>query len=390
MPIFKKEPQNENTRRADQPIVFGAASKSTKTLQLVDLAVALAKPDQPNVERKWLGHFNVPNRKRVLFITAKSNERAIARTFDKALEAHGTSLDDLKGWVRINALSVPRLARWEDLEALAADVAENGFDVVILDPLYPSLAGLESKMMEDRGAAIRDLFQAVQPAALIYSHHFTKSASRNHGEPPQLEDLTGSGLAESAGNWWLMRRNKAYEGSKKHDLVVLYGGRDGQAGRQRIVFDEDQWKFTVENFDEYRDSEWERKQNERFTKNRADEKQRTHDLLEYLSEQKKPLPKTTIRDKGRFGVKAYPMLARLEKEGRVRQAAYQDTGSRGQSGWEITDKGREQVKRGFEHGGLSTVAVESVRSVLLRPPNSHLGSLSSTQKPNVYELMPAC
>ena len=66
---------------SDQPILFGARSKAGKTTQLTDLSVALA------TNTKWLGHFVVPKRRRVLFITGESNKRAMARKIHRAIEA---------------------------------------------------------------------------------------------------------------------------------------------------------------------------------------------------------------------------------------------------------------------------------------------------------------
>ena len=68
---------------ADQPTVFGAASKATKTTQLVDLAVALA------TATPWLNNFKVSKRRKVLFITGESNYRAVSKRFLRALSAHG-------------------------------------------------------------------------------------------------------------------------------------------------------------------------------------------------------------------------------------------------------------------------------------------------------------
>ena len=322
---------------SDQPIVFGAASKSTKTLQLADLAVALAKRRKGVKKRKWLGCFDIPRRKRVLFITAESNERATARTLAKAVKSHGTSFQALSGWLHVNAVDVPKLAYIEDLAAIKADVAKYGFDVVILDPLYPSLAGLDSKQMEDRGSVIRELFQAVQPAALIYAHHLTKSASRAHGVRPCLEDLSGAGLAESAGNWWLMRRNVAYQGNMEHDLIVLYGGRDGQAGTKRILFNEEEWTFDVQDYDAYVTEKVQLDSHKKAEKEQSQHKANCEKLLAHMKTLDGATAKTTIRDGGPIKGQAFKAaFETLRERGQAVSESYKDGSNRTQQGWIVS------------------------------------------------------
>lgn len=330
----------------DQPTVFGAASKSTKTLQLFDLAVALTKPDQCHFPRKWLDYFTVPRRRRVLLITAESNERSVARILAKALKAHSTSFKDTTGYLRVNASSSPKLASVADLAAIAEDVKQHKIDVVILDPLYVALAGLEGNLMEDRGSAIRDFFQAVQPAALILSHHFTKSASRTYGDQPCLEDLTGSGLAESAGNWWLMKRNVPYGGEKKHDLVALYGGRDGQAGTVRIVLDETKWKFTIQNYKEYVQEKSIKAKSEKMSQVQEKRDQEYEQLLVHISKLNTPTAKSNICRKGPVPqTAAATAFERLVADSMVEAVAYKDeVGRNRKNGWKISGAGIEHLE----------------------------------------------
>ncbi len=226
---------------ADQPTVFGAASKATKTTQLTDLAVALA------AERPWLGAFHIPRRRKVLFITGESNYRACAKRVARALGSHFMTFVDVKGWLRIEAVEFPQLPDVRHQMQIAADVKEHEIEVVIIDPLYRGLAGLDTHRMAEVGSAIVEFTKAVQPASLIISHHVTKTSARDMTGPPSLEDLSGAGLAESCGNWWLLGRNEPYQFNRMHDLVVQYGGRDEQSGIKRIVFNEADWSFEVTN-----------------------------------------------------------------------------------------------------------------------------------------------
>jgi len=328
----------EDVFSGDQPIVFGAGSKCTKTLHLVDLCVALAKPNRrkngETLPRKWLETFDVPKRRRVLFITGESNNRAITKLLVKCAKAHKTTLKKMKGFLRVEAVEVPSLGDFSDLAALTKDIELYEFDVVILDPLYVSLSGLEGSQLEHRGAAIRELYKAVQPATVIISHHFTKTASRGYGELPYLEDLTGSGLAESAGNWWLMKRNVPYAGGHIHDLVVVYGGRDGQFGQFCIQFDEEEWSFNVTDYEDYKLHKATKEQAEKSMKKQQDLEFDTLKLIAYLSDQVKPLPKTTIRDEGPVkGQRFANVFDHLEEEGEIKQIEYKDSQNRKQKGW---------------------------------------------------------
>lgn len=237
---------------ADQPTLFGARSKCLKTTQLVDLAVGFARGD------KWLQAFDIPRARRVLFITGESNYRAISRRLIKACSARDISLEDIAGMLRVEAVDFPKLPRMEDCEAVRRTVEKHSIEVVIVDPLYRGLtADIDTNRMQMVGDAIVTFAQFCQPASLILSHHVTKAAARELGSPPELEDMTGAGIAESCGNWWLIGRNEKYQWDWKHDLCVQFGGRDEQAGARRIVFDESTWTASVEN---YRDFIGEREQ----------------------------------------------------------------------------------------------------------------------------------
>jgi len=223
---------------ADQPTIFGAASKATKTTQLVDFSVAVA------TQTPWLNSFNVSKSRKVLFITGESNYRGVSKRILRALKSRNLKWSDIAGKLRVEAVEFPNFPSPRDREAITADVEKHGFEVVIIDPLYRGLQGLDTFRMAEMGEAIIQFVKACRPASVIISHHVIKNAAREMG-PPALEDLSGAGLAESAGNWWLLGRNEPYKFDRRHDLSVVFGGRDEQAGIKRIVFDESEWTFEV-------------------------------------------------------------------------------------------------------------------------------------------------
>jgi hypothetical protein len=283
-----------NAFSADQTTLFGARSKATKTTQLAELGVALATCTD------WLGVFTVPRARRTLFITGEANNRAISRRLDRACRARGATLDDLRGMLRVEALEFPQLPSAADREAVARTVAEHGIEVVIVDPLYRGLAGLDSARVTEIGGAIVEFAQACRPAALILSHHCNKSAAREYGKPPELEDMTGAGVAECCGNWWLIGRNSPYEFDGMHDLCVAFGGRDEQAGARRILFDERNWTFSAEPLHEYREAAADDAAAER-RRAKDDSDQREADIASakikaVMANEKVPLAKTVVRD----------------------------------------------------------------------------------------------
>ena len=183
---------------SDQPTIFGARSKAGKTTQLTDLSVALA------TGTNWLGHFPIKKKRRVLFITGESNRRAMARKLQRATKARRMTLDSLGDNLRTETAEFPILQSVRHRDQITKDIVDYNIDVVIIDPLYRGLGDLDTNRMAEMGDAIVQFSKACQPAALVVSHHTTKSAAKEHGIPPSLEDLSGAGLAESCGNWWLL------------------------------------------------------------------------------------------------------------------------------------------------------------------------------------------
>ena len=284
----------DNVFSFDQTTLVGARSKATKTTQLADLGVALATCTA------WLGIFPVPRRRRTLFITGEANNRAISRRLARACRVRGAELTDLRGLLRVEAMEFPQLPSAADRAAVARTVEEFGIEVVIVDPLYRGLAGLDSAKVTEIGGAIVEFANACRPAKLILSHHCNKNAAREYGKPPELEDMTGAGVAECCGNWWLIGRNTPYDFDGMHDLCVAFGGRDEQAGSRRILFDEREWTFDAEPLHQSRESAADSAAAERRrAKDEAD--QREIDLAaakikSAMANEKTPLSKTVVRD----------------------------------------------------------------------------------------------
>lgn len=278
----------------DEPLLVGARSKGCKTLQLTDMAVAVASGTP------WMNIFDVPKRRKVLFITGEANYRRIAKHIEKACRIRDIDFQDLKGYLRIEAVEFPCLPRIADQNAIRKDIETHGFEVVIADPLYRGLSGVDSARLGEMGDAIKSFQAACAPACMVLSHHVVKSAAREYGSPPQLEDMTGAGIAESCGQWWLVGRNEKYAWDWKHDLCIQFGGREGQGGGRRILFNEHDWTFQVDHWHEYTEqAQADEQQRRDDVRREADERKRTTArglILKAVRNIKTPQSKNAIRE----------------------------------------------------------------------------------------------
>lgn len=245
----------DNVFSCDQPTIFGAKQKSLKTTLLTDLAVSLASG------MAWLGKFEVSQRRRVLFVTGEASEAAAIRKVRRAARSRNLRREDFTDCLRIEAITFPTLPSESDCHAVAAAVTAHGIEVVILDPLYMGLQGINTSNLTEVGPAMRQFMAACRPANVIIAHHVKKTASFD--DAPNLEDLSQAGIAEFAGNYWLMGRMSEYTGDGMHELAIRYGGRDEQFGLLKLEFDERNWTAAFSSLMDHREGEKNRKETER-------------------------------------------------------------------------------------------------------------------------------
>lgn len=332
---------------SDQPTLFGARSKCLKTTQLVDLAVSLASGSD------WLGVFKIPKKRRVLFITGEANNRAISKRLRKAATAHGTSMEKLKGMIRVEAVAFPELPNIEHCAAISETIKKHGIEVVIIDPLYRGLGGdIDTNKASQVASAVVSFCQWCQPASVIISHHTTKLAAREYGTPPELEDMTGAGIAESCGNWWLVGRNQKYQWDWIHDLCISFGGRDEQAGAKRILFDENKWTAEVTGLSDFID-EQKRESAQRKDDSKRDKQYRLINdarakVESILRGKDQPLSKNQL-EQLRGGITQTMIrqaIAEMEHDLSITLHEYKDGQKRTQRGFLLPNEGKEyEAKR---------------------------------------------
>lgn len=307
----------------DEPLLVGARSKGCKTLLLTDLMVAVASGTP------WMNVFKVPKRRKVLFITGEANYRRIAMHIQKACNVRDLDFYDLKGFLRIEAIEFPCLPRLADQDGIRRDIETHGTELVTADPLYRGLVGIDSSRLSEMGDGIKSFQAAVAPACLVLSHHVVKSAAREYGSPPQLEDMTGAGIAESCGQWWLIGRNEKYAWDWKHDLCVQFGGREGQGGGRRILFNEQDWTFQVDGWHEFTsEADQERQRQRDDAKRDAEERklvQARTKILQACRSIKTPQSRSRIRDSsGQSGIGFGTAFADMLRDQTLIQRPYRD------------------------------------------------------------------
>ena len=311
---------------SDEPLLVGARSKGCKTLQLTDLAVSLA------TGTPWMGIFEVPKQRRVLFISGETNYRRMSKHIENACRVRGGTFDDLGDLLRVETVEFPNLPSVNDLQAIHRTIEQHGIEVVIVDPLYRGMAGVDASQLSEMGS-IKSFQAACQPACVILSHHAIKAAARDYGTPPALEDLAGAGVAESCGQWWLVGRNEAYAYDGKHDLCVSYGGREGQAGGLRILFDDRAWTFDVEHLSDFIDQakEERRKQLEANKRDAEDRKlnQARNKIILACRNEKSPQAESRIRTgSGQSGQTFTQAFASLVQDQTILPRPYRDACNR--------------------------------------------------------------
>ncbi len=187
--------------------------------------------------------------------------QSVIRKVRRAAEHRNLTAADIGDSIRIEAMNFPSLPRLEDCMAVNEAVEKHDIGVVILDPLYMGLEGVNTANLTEVGPAMRRFMQECRPAKVIIAHHVKKSAS--YDDAPNLEDLSQAGIAEFAGNYWLMGRMSEYQGDGLHQLAVRYGGRDEQFGLLKLDFDERDWSAEFTSLLDHRAFQEQQKENDK-------------------------------------------------------------------------------------------------------------------------------
>jgi replicative DNA helicase len=223
---------------ADQPCILGGEKKVLKTTLGIDLAVSLG------TGTPFLGHFTVPNPRRVAFISGESGKHTIQETGRRVCKARG--IDPARCGVFWD-FRLPQLASLGDLTELKRGLSERRAEVVLIDPLYLSLLKGNTEInpgsIYGMGPLLMDVAHAcsVVGATPILMHHGKKGAKspRDPYRPMELDDLSGAGVAEFARQWLLLSRREAFKPGS-HRLWLGVGGSVGHGGLWGVDVEEGQ------------------------------------------------------------------------------------------------------------------------------------------------------
>lgn len=207
---------------AEQTMLVSAPPKALKTSLMFDLGLSIA------TETKFLKTYQA-TKGTVLFYCTEDTQSVNRDRLDAMLKHRNgltrNDLDDL--WMA---------QRLPSKEELKQQIRQTKATVVIIDPLYKTLPEkINTASIGDMGTHLTNYEQICRDegATLILTHHFNRK-SEKYGRP-ELEDMSGAGPAEFAGQWILIRRPSAYDGSGIHRLNLAIGGRDGQNEHFQLV-----------------------------------------------------------------------------------------------------------------------------------------------------------
>jgi hypothetical protein len=166
--------------------VFAAEDKAGKTWAMLDLACSVA------AGVPWLGHFPCSPSGPVLVFLGEGGERAMIRRLAAICAHKHLDLQELAARRRLRlCFRVPKLTSGEELQTVAAELAEHPAALVVLDPLYLAVAGAASGAdLYAMGAVLSGIQGVCQQAraALVVVTHWNKT-----GEGRGAKRISGVG-----------------------------------------------------------------------------------------------------------------------------------------------------------------------------------------------------
>ena len=166
--------------------VFAAEDKAGKTWAMLDLACSVA------AGVPWLGHFPCPPSGPVLVFLGEGGERAMVRRLEAICAHKHLNLQALAARRRLRlCFRVPKLTSGQELQTVAAELAEHPAALVVLDPLYLAVAGAASGAdLYAMGAVLSGIQGVCQHAgaALVVVTHWNKT-----GEGRGAKRISGVG-----------------------------------------------------------------------------------------------------------------------------------------------------------------------------------------------------
>ncbi|MEN6407191.1 MAG: AAA family ATPase [Thermoguttaceae bacterium] len=226
----------DDTLVKDQPCILAGGKKSGKTTIAIDLAISLAtcKP--------FLGRFEVSKPCKVVMLSGESGLGTIQETARRICKSKRVQLPSITSldWSPF----LPTFTDAVHMDALERMLQEIKCEVLILDPAYLCMPGVDAGNLFVQGQMLRKVADICQPhgVTLVLIHHTRKQGKDKRKadyEPPELDDMSWAGFAEFARQWILIGRRTPYEpGTGHHELWLSIGGSAGHSALHAVDIDE--------------------------------------------------------------------------------------------------------------------------------------------------------
>lgn len=215
-----------------EPMIIGGPSKSLKTSISLEMAIALSHG------QKFLGTFDVPTPQKVMYISGESGKHTTKETAKVIKLARDWA--GLPGGENLHvSFRLPKLDDVFHVDDLLRELDEKKITVCFIDPLYRSLrVGNDAQNIYAMGARLELLAERINEAGIttVLLHHFKKQG-KTWAEPPELEDLSQSGISEFGRQFLLLKRREQYQWDGKHLLWFSWGGSAGHQGSLLVGVD---------------------------------------------------------------------------------------------------------------------------------------------------------
>lgn len=262
---------------AGQAAVVGGGKKSLKTSIGTDMVISLT------TATSFLGQFAIDAPCRAVFLSGESGEFTLQETAKRVCVAKGVEPPSNMGW----QFDLPQFSSVADMLELSRGLERDKIEVCVIDPLYLCMfSGMDASQATNL-YAMGPLLRRAADACLrigctpVLLHHFKQGVQRERFDPPQLEDLSFSGIQEFSRQWVLLGRREQYHpGTGEHKLWLAVGGSTGHSGLWGLDIDEGtlgddftgrKWEVELRTFDEVKEGKQARATEKRTEKRRRDD-----------------------------------------------------------------------------------------------------------------------
>ncbi|HEX6986602.1 MAG TPA: AAA family ATPase [Planctomycetaceae bacterium] len=186
--------------------------------------------------------FAVPRPFRSAFVSMESGGATIRANARSICHSLGCRLSDLDGmvWWQLDSLKISDPGT---LTALRREIERKQLELLVVDPLYLAidLDADDSKSVYQMGKRLTAVGTLIRDTGCVVAliHHGIKRPQDPY-RPMKLNDLSGAGVTEWAGQWGLISRRGEYDEERPghHELWYRAGGRDFPGSLLAIDIDE--------------------------------------------------------------------------------------------------------------------------------------------------------